>query len=82
MKKVSLFITATMLISMTGFSQTVKQNIEKLSRDPKTAENAAKADVYITNKKKVISDTSAFIQSGTHSSCKSKGSKRARNKKN
>jgi flagellar hook-basal body complex protein FliE len=42
---------------MTSFSQTIKENINKLSKDQKTAENAAKADVYIVDSKKKISDT-------------------------
>lgn len=48
---------AAMFVSMISFSQTIKENIEKVSKDPKTAENAAKADVYITGKRKIISNT-------------------------
>ena len=58
-RKSCLFITAAMLISMITFSQTIKDNIEKLSKDPKTTENASKADVYIINNKKAIGDTTA-----------------------
>lgn len=61
MKKFSLLITASMFISMTSFSQTIKQNIEKLSKDPKTSERAAKADVYIHGNKKISSDTTKQV---------------------
>lgn len=42
---------------MTSFSQTIKENIKTQSKDPKTAENAAKADVYILENKKKVTDT-------------------------
>ena len=54
MKTVFLFMICSMFICMTSFSQTPKKNIEKLAQDPKTAANAAKADVYILGNKKVI----------------------------
>jgi hypothetical protein len=57
MKKFASLMTFSILISMMSFSQTTKQHIEKLSKDSKTAERAAKADVYILKNKKVISDT-------------------------
>ena len=43
-------LSALILLSVTSFSQTVKENIDKQMKDPKTAENAAKADVYIQKK--------------------------------
>lgn len=43
-KALTLLLTFTFL-SVTSFSQTVKENIEKQMKDPKTSENAAKADV-------------------------------------
>lgn len=57
MKKVSFLLTAYILISMMSFAQETKQQIEKLSKDPKTAENAAKADVYVLKNKRVIGDS-------------------------
>jgi hypothetical protein len=42
------------LFSFNSFSQTVKDKINKQSKDPVTKENAAKADVYI--QKNIISD--------------------------
>jgi|GEM_PF-4837999 len=50
---------------MISFSQTIKENIEKQSKDPETAENAAKADVYILGNKKTISDTTTLQPSST-----------------
>jgi hypothetical protein len=55
-KKFCLVTTASMFIAMTSFSQTIKENIEKQSKDPKTIDNAAKADVYVVGDKKKISD--------------------------
>ncbi|HKH61040.1 MAG TPA: hypothetical protein VKA49_09425 [Flavitalea sp.] len=57
MKKFSLMMAA-LTFSIMSFSQTIKGNIEKLAKDPKTSENAAKADVYILENRKVVSDTS------------------------
>lgn len=57
-KKSCIFVTVTMLISMISFSQTIKGNIEKQFKDPKTQENAAKADVFILGNKERISDSS------------------------
>lgn len=70
MKKLALLMTASIFISMTSFSQATKENIKKLSKDPKTVENAAKADVYILKNKKVISDTA------TQQECDPKPSKK------
>jgi hypothetical protein len=42
---------------MVSYSQTIKENIKKQSRDPKTADHAARADVYILDNKEKISDT-------------------------
>ena len=58
-RKSCLFITASIFIAMPSFSQRIKENIEKQSTDPKTVDNAAKADVYIVGNKKKISDTIA-----------------------
>lgn len=58
MKKLS-FVIAVMCISMISFSQTTKDHIEQLAKDPKTTENAAKADVYITKNKEIIGDTTS-----------------------
>ena len=79
MKKFSFLITAAMSISMMAFSQTTRDNIEKLSKDPKTAENAAKADVYIVKSKKIISDTTSKEASNPPSASKNTRKKKKRN---
>ena len=56
---------------MISFSQATKDHIEKLSKDPKTSENAAKADVYITKNKKAICDTTSARLSDPRSASKS-----------
>ncbi len=53
--KAITLLSAFTLLSFTSFSQTVKENIDKQMKDPKTAENAAKADVYIQKKNDSIS---------------------------
>ena len=54
------FILLTLVTSLSAgaFAQSVKQNIDKAASNPTTKENAAKADVYIHDKK-VISDSTA-----------------------
>ena len=53
--KAITLLSAFTLLSVTSFSQTVKENIDRQMKDPKTAENAAKADVYIQKKNDSIS---------------------------
>ena len=55
-KRSITFLSAICLLSFSSFSQSIQQNIEKQARDPKTAENAAKADVYIQDKKIIKDD--------------------------
>ena len=58
MKKTFAFILATCIISLTSFAQNAKDKIERQARDPKTSENAAKADQYVVDKKKIYDSTS------------------------
>lgn len=51
MKNILLLSVITVLTSNTTMAQIVRDNIEKLSRNPKTTENAAKADAKIQDKK-------------------------------
>lgn len=51
MKNILLLMIIAVLTSSVSMAQTVKDNIEKLSRNPKTTENAAKADAKIEDKK-------------------------------
>ena len=70
-KKSSLFIAGLLFISMASFSQTIKENIEKQAKDPKTAENAAKADVLLINKKAITDSTSVRQKPATSNQTKS-----------
>jgi hypothetical protein len=55
MKKALFFIAAALMFAA-SFSQDVRKKIEEQAKDPKTKENADKADVLLIDKKK-ISDT-------------------------
>jgi hypothetical protein len=72
--KTFIFFLAMNLISLNLFAQTKENKIEKAIRDPKRDENAAKADVYIQNKK-IISD-STQMQKGVKAEAATKKKKR------
>ena len=57
LQKLTLLAGLALFAAMPSFAQDVKQNLEKVKADPKTAENAAKADVYIHKKNRVIHDS-------------------------
>ena len=71
MKKSFALITGLIFIATASFSQTIKENIQKQAKDPKTAENAAKADVIIINKKTVTDSTAVKQQAATSNQTKS-----------
>jgi len=54
-KKTVILIFTITLLSTQLFSQSINEKINKQIRDPHTAENSAKADVYI--QKKMIEDS-------------------------
>ena len=55
-----VFLFLTLAFFFTGsFAQTVNENINKRAKDPQTAENAAKADVYIIRNKRTIDSLEA-----------------------
>ena len=58
MAKHFLFITFFTLLSGFAFSQTTKDKIDQLKKDPKTVENAAKADAGLIDKKNITDSTS------------------------
>ncbi len=65
-------IIAAMAISLSSFSQDVKQNIKKAITNPSAKENAAKADVY--HHQKVMKDSASLVaKPSTMASRKSKG---------
>ena len=59
MKKKIFTIMIVSLASLNGFSQTIKENIDKAAKDKSNADRAAKADVLIH--KKVITDESTKV---------------------
>lgn len=60
MNRLSLFSIPAVLLSCSLQAQTVDKEIKKLSKDPKTSENAARADVYIAKKDLQIYDTTTI----------------------
>ena len=50
----TLIVGLGLTASVAGFGQTTKPALQQVKSDPKTAENAAKADVQQVNKKSVI----------------------------
>jgi len=54
-KKIFTLLVVGILVSISASSQTIKDNIDKLSKDKETKERSAKADVLI--QKKTISDS-------------------------
>jgi hypothetical protein len=51
------FLFAVMMtISLASLGQTTKPKLEQVKNDPKTTENAAKADVQTANKKNVTNN--------------------------
>jgi hypothetical protein len=76
MKKLILLVVATGIISFNSFSQTVQQKIDKKVKDPKTAENAARADVFISKNKSIFdSTTTAKAKTNNTASVKKKRNK-------
>ncbi len=70
-------------VSLYSFSQTVSENIEKAAKDPKKKESAAKADVYVADKKIISNDSRLPTDEAlviTSKKKKEKGSKRRCNK--
>jgi hypothetical protein len=57
MNRLSLICIPAVLFSCSLQAQTTDAHIKKLAKDPKTSENAAKADVYIVKKEAKIYDT-------------------------
>jgi hypothetical protein len=58
MKKAILFLLPLLSLgSFNASAQKAEDRLDKVARDPKTAENAAKADVYIHKKNRSIMDS-------------------------
>ena len=76
-QKIILLAGLALFATLPSFSQDVKQQLEKAKSDPKTAENAAKADVYIHKKNRVIHDSTAISQATLNKKKKKKCGKRS-----
>lgn len=74
MKKFALLAITAGFMSIGSIAQSVQEKIEKQSKDPKTAENAAKADVFISKNKSIFDSTTNAT--GTKSSKASTGKKK------
>lgn len=66
MKKQLLFLTTIIMISSIAFAQDVRKKIDAQAKDPKTKENAAKADVFV--QKKTIMDSTVNCTSSSTAS--------------
>jgi hypothetical protein len=54
MAKNITLLSVIMIISSVSFSQTTKPKLDEVKNDPKTTQNAAKADVQVANNKNVL----------------------------
>jgi hypothetical protein len=59
MKTILLLSGLLFFGTMSAYSQTTKEKLEKVKADPKTSERAAKADVYIAKQSTTIADSSS-----------------------
>ncbi|MDP9229702.1 MAG: hypothetical protein M3O67_03395 [Bacteroidota bacterium] len=57
MKKFILPFAIILVSSIASFSQTIKQKIDQVKKDPETANKAAKADVLLIDKKNIADTT-------------------------
>jgi len=69
---------ALIIMGTAANAQTIEKNLDKLAKDPKTAERAARADVYIVGKS--ISNDSA-VQQKNEPAVKSKKQRKCKHKK-
>ena len=60
MKKRTVFILAMSITASVCFGQTTQPKLEEVKNNPKTTENAAKADVQVANNKQVTDDAAAL----------------------
>ena len=72
-QRVILILLGVLYFSNYSNAQTIREKIDKQAKDPKTKENAAKADVYIVDQK-VIADSNA-------TSCKARKERKAESRR-
>jgi len=79
MKKQLLLFCIAGLVTLASYGQATTEKLNQLKKDPQTNEHAAKADVFIIDKKIVADSSTKMIKSPCN---KRKGNKRAlKNKK-
>lgn len=67
-------------MSGSSFGQTTKEKMDQIRKDPKTVENAAKADANLINKKNVVDSTSTITTKKKKGvGCKSRNQKTSSN---
>jgi len=67
-------------MSGSSFGQTTKEKMDQIRKDPKTVENAAKADANLINKKNVVDSTSTITTTKKKGvGCKSRKQKTSSN---
>ena len=72
-QRLIFILLAVLFFTNYSHAQTVREKIEIRAKDPKTKENAAKADVYIVEKK--------VIYSCTYNNCKAKKGRKGESRK-
>ena len=80
MKKYFTLLTAITFVSLAANAQSVEKKIEEQAKDKKRVENAAKADVYIINKRN-ITDSSTTIKEASSANANVKAAKKQHKKK-
>ena len=80
-QKIAFLLLISAFVNTNSFAQTVNENIDKRAKDPKTAENAAKADVYILRNKTTIDSLEAVKPTSSTERKKAKKAKKGCRKK-
>jgi hypothetical protein len=62
MKKHAFLLLIICALSVSTIGQTVSKKLEKVKTDPKTKENAARADASVVDKKKITSDSATILK--------------------
>jgi hypothetical protein len=82
MKKFTFLMLISAFTFLSSEAQSVQEKIDKQAKDPKTAENAAKADVYVSKNRAIFDSTSSVASSATSEVKKERKKKRSCGKKN
>jgi biopolymer transport protein ExbD len=80
MKKFTLLLMVAFSVGLTSQAQSMQEKLDKQAKDPKTAENAAKADVYVSKDKSIFDSTSSVQAAEKRVSKKARKNKTCRKK--